>query len=251
MSGRQKTYRVELTETESRQLQELVAARKSSQSEARRAKIVLTSVQHPDWTDAQVSQAIGCSPALVRKWRKRWCQTRSLKEAPRSGRPCTFLPIVRTQVTAIACSKPEDFDVPLARWSCSDIAAQLVALGIVVSIATSTVWRWLKAERLKPWRFHAWMHSIDENFVAKATPILQLYAQASFLIKAGFWVVCVDEKTSIQARERLHPCDPPSPGQPVHFASRYKRQGALHLFAAWLCSRGNHLRRLSRKQEVY
>ncbi len=60
----------------------------------------------------------------MRKWRKRWCQTRSLKEAPRSGRPCTFLPIVRTQVTAIACSKPEDFDVPLARWSCSDIAAQ-------------------------------------------------------------------------------------------------------------------------------
>lgn len=83
------------------------------------------------------------------------------------------------------------------------------------------------------------MHSIDENFVAKATPILQLYAQASFLIKAGFWVVCVDEKTEGSGtRTRLHPCDPPSPGQPVHFASRYKRQGALHLFAALSVAEG-------------
>lgn len=123
MSGRQKTYQTELTETESQQLQQLVAARKSSQAEAKRAKIVLTSAQYPDWTDAQVSQAIGCSPALVRKWRKRWCQSHSLKEARRSGRPRTFLPIVRTQATAIACSKPKDFDAPLARWNCSDIAA--------------------------------------------------------------------------------------------------------------------------------
>lgn len=238
MSGRQKTYSVELTQTEFRQLQQLVNARKSPQSQAKRAKIILTSTEHPDWTDAQVAEAIGCSPALVRKWRKRWCQTRSLKEAPRSGSPRTFLPIVRAQVTAIACSKPSDFDVPLARWSCSDIASQLVALGIVVSIATSTVWRWLSSEQIKPWRFHAWMHSTDDNFVAKAIPILKLYAQASFLTKAGFWVVCADEKTSIQARERLHSCQPAAPGQPVHVAPRYKRQGALHLFAALSVAEG-------------
>lgn len=238
MSGRQKTYRVELTETESKQLQQLVASRKSPQSEAQRAKVVLKSAEHPDWTDSQVAQAIGCSPALVRKWRKRWCQTRSLKEAARSGRPRTFLPTVRSQVTAIACTQPATADVPLARWSCGDIAAQLVALGIVVSIATSTVWRWLKAERIKPWRYHSWMHPTDKNFVALATPILQLYAQASFLIKAGFWVVCVDEKTSIQARERLHPSTPSTPGQPVHVAPRYKRQGALHLFAGLSVAEG-------------
>jgi hypothetical protein len=144
-----------------------------------------------------------------------------------------------------------------------------VALGIVVSIATATVWRWLKAERIKPWRFHSWMHPTDENFAFLAAPILRLYAQASFLIKAGFWVVCVDEKTSIQARERLHQSEPaaaarnpvktgqpsvegsvgdiekhvvkgcpvftrkfPTPGQPVHVAPRYKRQGAVHLEAA-------------------
>ena len=231
MSGRHKTYKVELTETESRQLQQLVAARKSSQSIALRAKVILKSAEHPNWTDVQVAESVGCSAALVRKWRKRWSQIRSLKEAPRSGRPRTFLPIVRSLVTAIACSKPEDYNMPLARWSCSDIAAQLVTLGIVVSIATSTVWRWLRTERIKPWRFHAWMHSIDQNFVAKAIPVLRLYAQASFLIKAGFWVVCVDEKTSIQARLGLHSLRPAAPEQPVHVASRYTRLGALNLFA--------------------
>lgn len=238
MIGRHKAYKIELTEAESQQLQQVVASRKSAQSEAKRAKVVLSSAEHPDWTDAQVAKASVCSPALVRKWRKRWCQTRSLKEAPRTGRPRTFLPSVRSQVTAIACTRPSDVDLPLARWSCSDIAAQLVALGIVVSIATATVWRWLCVERIKPWRFHAWMHPTDENFVAKATPILRLYAQASFLIKAGFWVVCVDEKTSIQARKRLHPSQPPAPGQAVHVASRYKRQGALHLFAALSVAEG-------------
>ena len=126
MGGRQKTYRVELTETESKQLQQLVAARKSFQSEAKRAQIVLThcTASRLDRRSSGSSHWLN-TYALVRKWRKRWCASRSLKEAPRSGRPRTFLPIARTQVTAIACSKPTDFDAPLARWSCSDIAASV------------------------------------------------------------------------------------------------------------------------------
>ena len=69
MSGRQKTYKVELTETELKQLQQVVASRKSSQSEAQRAKVVLESAQQPEWTDAQVASSKGYSSALVRKWR--------------------------------------------------------------------------------------------------------------------------------------------------------------------------------------
>jgi transposase len=238
MIGRQKTYSVQLTEDEKRLLLLQAIARKTGQSKAKRAKIILCVAENPEWTDAKVAQIIDCSPALVRKWRKRWCQTRNLEEAPRPGRPRIFQAIVRAQVSAIACSKPTDFDVPLARWSCSDIGSHLVTVGIVVSIATSTVWRWLKSERIKPWRFHAWMHRIDDNFVAKATPVLKLYAQAQFLINAGFWVVCVDEKTSIQAREGLHPNRAAGVKQPVHFASRYSRKGALHLFAALSVAEG-------------
>lgn len=82
------------------------------------------------------------------------------------------------------------------------------------------------------------LHRINENFVAKATPVLKLYAQAKFLIKAGFWVVCVDEKTSIQGREGLHPNRPAGVKQPVHFAARYARKGAIHLFAALSVAEG-------------
>jgi len=216
----------------------LGTARKSPQSLAKRAKALVICANNPDWTDAQVAKEVQGSAAWVRKWRKRWCQTQCLEEAPRSGCPRKFLPNVRASVTALACTQPSQMNVPLARWSCSEIASQLITLGIVVSLATVTVWRWLKAEKLKQERFHSWMHPMDEHFVAKATPILKLYAQASFLIKAGFWVVCVDEKTSIQAGHPLHPTEPPNPSHPVHVAPRYERQGALNLFAALSVAEG-------------
>ncbi|MGH2414383.1 MAG: IS630 family transposase [Microcystaceae cyanobacterium] len=238
MKGRPKTYSIKLTEAETVKLEQMVAARKSPQSLAKRAKVALCCAAHPDWSDAQVASSVGGSEAWVRKWRKRWVQSGTLQEAPRSGRPRKFLPSVRAEVTALACTQPSKMNIPLARWSCSEIASQLVTLGIVVSIATATVWRWLKAEKLKPWRFHSWMHSIDEYFGEKATPILRLYAQASFLIKAGYWVVCVDEKTSIQARHPLHPTQPANGEYPVQVAARYERQGALNLFAALSVAEG-------------
>jgi transposase len=121
--------------------------------------------------------------------------------------------------------------VPLTRWSNAEIGWRLIALGLVVQIAASTVGRWLAAEKLKPWRYHTWQHILDPQvFLERARPVLLLYVQARESLKKGFWVVCVDEKTSIQARERAQTPDPAVPGQPVHISSRYKRQGALHLF---------------------
>ncbi len=123
--------------------------------------------------------------------------------------------------------------MPLARWSNREIARCLVALGMVVSIAASTVGRWLAAEKLKPWRYHHWQRILDPHtFLERARPVLQLYQQAKALLQQGIWVVCVDEKTSIQARKGTQAPQPAAPGQPVHVAHRYQRQGALHLFAA-------------------
>lgn len=139
---------------------------------------------------------------------------------------------MRAQVTALACSPPDAVGVPLARWSCAELAAKLVALGLVVSLAASTVWRWLSTERIKPWRYHLWQHPIDPHFVALATPVLQLYEQAATLLKQGIWVVCADEKTSVQAREGIHPPQPPTGQTPMHIAARYVRRGAVQLFAA-------------------
>jgi hypothetical protein len=139
---------------------------------------------------------------------------------------------VRAQVTALACSSPEQVGIPLARWSCAELAVALISLGLVVQIATSTVWRWLQAERLKPWRFHLWQHVRDPLFLERAKAVLALYEQAVELLKAGIWVICVDEKTSLQARQGVDEPVPAGPGSPVQLAARYIRRGALQLFAA-------------------
>ena len=147
--------------------------------------------------------------------------------------PGVFPPEVRAQATALACSRPREEDVPLARWSNSEIARRLVALGMMASIAASTVGRWLASEKIRPWRYHSWQHILDpQAFLERARPVLRLYGQAKALLKKGIWVVCVDEKTSIQARKRPQKPDPAVPGHPVHVSHRYKRKGALNLFAA-------------------
>jgi hypothetical protein len=129
--------------------------------------------------------------------------------------------------------------VPLARWSHAEIARRLVALGMVAQIAASSVGRWLAAEKLRPWRYHTWQHILDpQAFLERARPVLQLYEQAWELLKQGTWVVCVDEKTSIQARERQQTPLPAVPGQPVRISSRYERRGALNLFAGLSVAEG-------------
>ena len=87
MAGRKKAYLIELSDDERTSLTQLVSARSSPQAEVYRARIVLACAAHPDWSDERVAASIGGSAAAVRKWRKRFSSSRSLKEAPRSGRP--------------------------------------------------------------------------------------------------------------------------------------------------------------------
>jgi transposase-like protein len=92
MVGRKKRYQVEVDENQRQFLTQVVAARKRPHAEVQRARIVLSCADQPDWSDARVAAEVGCSAGQVRKWRKRWLQTHSLKEAARSGRPRVFSP---------------------------------------------------------------------------------------------------------------------------------------------------------------
>jgi len=133
----------------------------------------------------------------------------------------------------LACSRPEGKEVPLARWSVAEIARCLVRLGIVASIAVSTVSRWLLQDKIRPWRYHNWQHILNpQEFLERARPILHLYETAQTLLRMGIWVVCADEKTSIQARQRERATIAPGPDHPGQVCPRYKRHGALQLFGA-------------------
>ena len=148
------------------------------------------------------------------------------------GHRGVFPPQVRAQVTAITCSLPQQSQVPLSRWSRAELARRVVQDPTLPAISASTVGRWLKAEHIRPWRYHSWQHIHEPvAFLQRARPVLQAYAQARALLRAGTWLVSLDEKTSIQAREGEQPPRPARPGKPLLHEARYHRRGARHLFA--------------------
>ena len=168
-----------------------------------------------------------CASGVAAGWRRARLPTSLALE-----RRAVFPPAIRAQATALACSLPQTQGLPLSRWSSAEIAQRLQQSHAVPAISASTIRRWLTTERLRPWRSHTWQHIHDPvQFLARARPVLESYAQAQHLLEAGTWLVCLDEKTSIQARAAERPPEPASAGHPLRQSPRYQRQGALHLFA--------------------
>jgi len=127
---------------------------------------------------------------------------------------------------------------PWQRWSGEKLTMVAVEKGISGSISASTIRRWLDEDKLKPWQYHFWQKPNDPMFVQKAMPVLDLYEKASDLAEQGEAVVCMDEKTSIQARKPIHETRPAVPEHPNQVASRYERMGALQLFCALMVATG-------------
>lgn len=144
---------------------------------------------------------------------------------------------------ALACTLPRESGRPLSRWSSSELAREAMKRGIAGSMAPSTIRRWLRQDRIKPWQHRSWQKPTDPRFLQKAIPVLNLYEQANELAQAGEIVVCADEKTSIQARRLVGGVRPAGPGRPLRRGHRYKRQGALQLFAGLLVHTGETIAR--------
>jgi hypothetical protein len=118
------------------------------------------------------------------------------------------------------------------------LAAVAVKEHAVERSSGSTVRRLLRAEKLKPWNYHSWQKSTDPDFAAKAAPVLDLYEPAPTAAAQGVLTVCADEKTSMQARQRVDQTKPASSQQPMRGADRYKRMGAVQLFCALVVASG-------------
>lgn len=135
----------------------------------------------------------------------------------------------------MACELPHRIGLPLARFSIPELRREVLAQGIVAEISGATLWRWLSADALRPWRYRSWIFPRDPRFLEKAGRILDLYE--------GVWenrplrptdcVLSADEKTSIQARQRKHQSLAPKPGRPAYIEHEYKRAGAWNYLAAW------------------
>src|SRR5215212_4179416 len=141
-----------------------------------------------------------------------------------------FPPAQVAEVKALACELPAERGVPLSRWSSAELAREAVTRGIVATIAAVTIWRWLTEDAIRPWNYRSWIFPRDPNFAEKAGRILDLYEGRweGQLLEPGDFVVCADEKPSIQARARKHsslPAIPDGDGQLVEH--EYERKGAL------------------------
>ena len=121
------------------------------------------------------------------------------------------------------------------RWSLSDLQHAVVAQGVVAQISGATLWRWLSQDALRPWRHRSWIFPRDPAFAAKAEPILELYAGRwdGVPLSPREYVLSAEEKTSIQARLRIHPTLAPAAGRPMYVEHEYERGGAWAYLAAW------------------
>ncbi len=135
----------------------------------------------------------------------------------------------------MACALPAEQGVPLSRWSSAELAREAVTRGIVEKISGVTVWRWLSEDAIKPWQHRSWIFPRDPRFAERAGPILDLYAGhwQGERLHPGDYVVCADEKPSIQARHRKTQTLPARRGAGHKVEHEYERMGALCYLAAW------------------
>ncbi len=185
---------------------------------ARRARVLLLLDQ--GWSVRRVQSETNMSPRLIVMWKKRW-QDRGLDgllDQPRSGRPKKVTPEKEAAILAATENSPVP---PLTHWSSRRLARR-------VGLSHVTVTRVWRKAGLQPHRLKRYLASPDPEFEAKAKEILGLYLNPPE--KAV--VVCVDEKTAIQALDRTQPGLPLRPGKPERHSVEYVRHGTVSLLAA-------------------
>jgi len=146
-----------------------------------------------------------------------------------------FPPGLVAQVKAWACELPAQLGVPLSRWSMVELTQHLLESGLVAQVSASTVWRWLHEDAIRPWFHRCWIFPRDPDFAAKAGRLLDLYQRRwqGQPLRADEFVISADEKTSIKARQRIHPTAAPAPGMPMKVEHEYERRGSIAYIAAW------------------
>jgi len=213
-----KAVPVVLSEAERTQLEAWVRRPKSAQALALRSRIVLAAAE--GGSNVEVGERLGVDRATVRKWRNRFASERldGLLDEPRPGRPRT---ISDEQVEAVITKTLESTPKNATHWSTRSMAAES---GLTQS-AVSRIWR---AFGLQPHRQDKWKLSKDPQFVEKVKDVVGLYLAPP----ERAVVLCVDEKSQIQALDRTAPILPMLPGTPQRATHDYKRHGTSSLYAA-------------------
>jgi transposase len=216
-------------------LEERVRAYTGSYACVIRAKIVLLAADGEP--NVRIAERLDVHVGTVSMWRKRYFERgmAGLGDHQRTGRPPSFAPEVVAAVKAMACEPPAQREVPLARWSSAELAAQAVTEGVVEAVSASSVRRWLHEAAIKPWQHRSWIFPRDPDFAVKAARVLDLYQRCWCGVSLGDdeYVISADEKSQLQALSRRHAGQPPGPGQLRRVEFEYRRHGTLAYFGAY------------------
>jgi len=231
--GRRAQGQLVLSETEREELVALTLRRKTAQALAQRARIVLACA------DGQANKVVAARQRVtqqtVGKWRARYIAQRldGLLDAPRSGAPRS---IDDARVDAVIARTLESVPAGATHWSTRSMAREMG----LTQTAVSRIWR---AFGLQPHRQDTFKLSTDPMFVDKVRDIVGLYLDPP--LKA--MVLCVDEKSQIQALDRTQPLLPLAPGIPERRTHDYARHGTTTLFAALDIATGEVIGQLHRR----
>ena len=199
-----------------------------------RARLVLRLNIDPCVTAA--AEAFSVSVRLVRRWRDRFLEGKrervdAIRDLPRSGRPREINALTRCEVMAMACAKPGDFGVRGREiWSLDSLTERFQARNPGRRTPSrTTVFRILSKAEIRPHRVKMWLHSPDPRFREKVTEICDLYLNRP----EGSVVICVDEKTGMQALGRKHRGRLTGRGRDRRMDHEYVRNGTRKLLAAF------------------
>jgi len=217
MAGRELPA-IELDEAERAELMSLASRRKTAQALALRARIILACAEGGQ--NKLIAERMGLDRETVGKWRRRFMAQRldGLRDEPRSGTPRT---LEDARIEAVIVRTLETLPPDATHWSSRSMAK---ASGVSIS-SVQRIWR---AFGLQPHRLETFKLSTDPDFVAKVRDVVGLYVSPP----EHAIVLCVDEKSQIQALDRTQPLLPMRPGQAARRSHDYKRHGTTSLFAA-------------------
>jgi transposase len=207
-----------LTEAERVELERRARRRKIARADAVRAQIVLLAAS--GYANSAIARSVGATRKTVQSWRGRFAGDRlnGLSDEPRCGAPRKIGDdLIEQIVTRTLETQPAN----ATHWSTRDMAR-------ASGVSASTVQRIWRAFSLQPHRVETFKLSTDPQFVEKVRDIVGLYLDPPQLAL----VLCIDEKSQIQALDRTQPLLPMRPGQVERRTHDYKRHGTTTLFAA-------------------